>query len=324
MNTSSIDPQFEIIHKAIVKIHPEYIFFLDDLMNHLIPFWKGEQDQSQAHFIHLIGFGKRSKAREILTDLLELLDWQNNSIVLWQSPDRNRPSPLSQAKAFEEAFPVFPKVMVTDFLYDFFYEYQFEDQLCWDGKKLIKFLQERKELNLLEFNQNPAQAGGSLVISFIPGFQGLDHVDVSLLLHYLWKHPCTTMEDFRRDYQSEDLKILMDKKYLRKKELIFFSKDGLRKIQLVFDLMSLYPQIEAQGSTFIGVPVTLSLEAVSHFQVYIAHKKLSYQQLKREAFNFFDPVFRQYPRLIQKLPSYEPKSIEVDFNGGWRFQVITD
>ncbi|MDO8969020.1 hypothetical protein [Algoriphagus sp.] len=163
---------FDLIQRALLKIHPNYSYFLEDFLEKLKPIIYKQQSINEAHFIHLVGFIKMDKAREIISNVIELLQWQNEAIFLWEGSDINSPSALAQAEAIQESYAEFPRVLITNGLYDFFHEVQFDNlDLCDSGKQIGKFLQERKELDLSGFRLNPIWAGGSLIISFIPDFE---------------------------------------------------------------------------------------------------------------------------------------------------------
>lgn len=57
--------------------YPSWHIFIDEMMDSFKPFWLGTQSQEKVHSIHLIGYGNRQKVREMMTDLLELLDCTN-------------------------------------------------------------------------------------------------------------------------------------------------------------------------------------------------------------------------------------------------------
>ncbi|MDO8969019.1 hypothetical protein [Algoriphagus sp.] len=79
------------------------------------------------------------------------------------------------------------------------------------------------------------------------------------------------------------------------------------------------------GSQILGMPVTLTYRALSYFYDYAFYKRLSFAKQKNEALAFFDPVFRQYPRLGSKISeSRSPRELTLDFNGGWRFKEVSD
>src|SRR5690606_18653491 len=140
--------QFSVAKKAMKKLHPNWMLFIDEVMNLVYPFWEGTQSREHVHFIHLIGYGKRQKAREILTDMIELLGWESESVFLWNNWDPNSPSPYSQAVGLQESFSQFPKVVVTDFLSEFIAKTVYEDEYCEDYERVKSFLRERTQLDL--------------------------------------------------------------------------------------------------------------------------------------------------------------------------------
>lgn len=290
-------------------------------MNLFFPFWLGTQSREEVQFIHLIGYGKRQKAREILTDLLELLGWQNESIVLWENWDRNSLSVIAQVHAFLETYPIFPKIVMTDFFHDFFAGV--DSELCMDGQRVEVFLRERKNLGLSESGIIPSDARGSLIISFLDSFGDCDYLRTRLMFQFLWSQPESKMNMIRKSYVPDELMRLMEQDYLRREELVFFSKDEPIHILLAIELQNVTQAIEEEGAKLLGVPVKLTLNAMEYFLAYIFYKRLNNTQLHRAALEFFIPVFRQYPRVTQKV-SIQPNFIQLDFKGGWKFQLNMD
>jgi hypothetical protein len=311
---------FEIARKALLKMHPNHNLFLNELMDRMTLFYFGNTVQDKANFIHLIGFGKRQKAREILTDMLELLNFQSDSVFLWTSPDINSPSSLSQGQEFQHTHIKFPKVVVTDFLQEYFTEIQVNHVLCPEGIRLGKFLRERDRLDISDFRYEPADARGGLVISYLDLFGSLDHIDTSMILKDLWSRSVSSFEDFRFQFIPDELDLALTEGYLKKEELIFFSKDAPRKIQLAFELIKVCEVLRDKGKEKIGIPVSFTFSAVEYFHIYFAHKRLTYRQLVQEGVFFFDPVFRQYPKMVKNLPC-KPQQVEIDFKGGWKFNI---
>lgn len=328
MKAANTDLNFELLKRALLKIHPEYCLFLNEFLEKLRPVILNEHSKEEAHFIHLVGFDNKVEARKIITDVMELLQWQNETIFLWESPDYiNGPSHLAQAQALQETYTNFPPVLVTDGLWDFFHEVQFDDlKLCENGKQIVRFLHERRQLDLSEFRLKPLQAKGNLIISYIPNFESMEYDIGGGLIPYLWKSPEMDIEKFRKAFYPIELKRLVEKNYVRREELIFFSKDESYPIQYAMELISLCPVIETFGSQIVGFPVKLTCNALSYFHFYVFYKKLSYVKLKMEAFAFFEPVFRQYPRMSGRLDGLQPEAGEVilDFKGGWRFKSILE
>ncbi|MFN4000322.1 MAG: hypothetical protein ACK4HU_21090 [Algoriphagus sp.] len=309
--------QFSIARKALKKLYPSWQLFIDEVMDLLQPFWLGTQSREAVHFIHLIGYGKRQKAREILTDLLELLDWQSESVILWENWDVNAPSSLAQVQAFQEAYPIFPKVVLTDFFNEFF----LESELCRDGQQVEIFLRERKKLDFSYFEISPSDARGSLIISFLDSFGDCDFLRTRLMFQFLWSKSESTMDMIRKSYVPDELLRISEKDYFRKGELVFFSKDEPIHILLAIELQRVTQALEEEGSKLLGLPVKLTLNAMDYFLSYIFYKRLSNLQLHRAAIDFFLPVFRQFPRMTQKI-SLRPERVVLDFKGGWKFTVI--
>lgn len=311
--------QFSIARKTLKKLYPSWLLFIDEVMDLLHPFWLGTQSRESVHFIHLIGYGKRQKAKEILTDLLELLDWQSESIILWENWDINAPSSLAQVQAFQEAYPIFPKVVLTDFLNEFF----LESDLCREGQQVEVFLRERKKLDFSYFEISPSDARGSLVISFLDTFCDSDFVRTRIMFQFLWRKSVSSLDQIRMSFVPDDLMTMLDMGYLRRDELVFFSKDEPMQILLAIELQKVTQLLEKKGTELLGIPVKLTLNAMDYFLSYVFYKKLSFPQLHQAAWDFFLPVFHQFPRMTQKI-STKPAQVELDFSGGWKFNGIID
>jgi hypothetical protein len=313
---------FSIAQKALKKLYPNWQLFIDEVMDLLQPFWLGTQSKESVHFIHLVGYGKRQKAREILTDLLELLDWQSESIFLCENWDLNAPSALNQTVRFQEVLLVFPRVVLTDYLSDFFAGAPFADGRCSDFARIETFLKERKELRLSE-DYRPSNARGRLVISFLDLFGDCDFIRTRLMFQFLWSKPMNSAADLRKNFLPEDLQKLIEKEYFSKDELVFFSNDKPAHILLAVKLQKVTQMLEQKGSDLLGIPVRLTFSSMDYFLAHIFYKRLSNPQLHRAALDFFIPVFRQYPRMSEKV---EPSrsQVQLDFKGSWKFDLITE
>lgn len=316
----NIELKLSMGQKALKKLYPDWQLFIDELIDRLEPFYKGIQSKEEVHFIQLIGYGKRQKARDILTDLLELLDWQSESIFLWENWDVNAPSSFTQVVGFQQSYRKFPKVVLTDFLIEFFADAYSDFDKCEEFFRVEKFLSNRKELDFIR-NENPSDAKGGLVISFLNSFGDSDHRRTRVIFQFLWKNPIQSIEELRVQLVPEALEQMIEKGYVRKGEQLFFSKDEPRHILLAFELLKVTQMIEIKGQELIGSPVSLTFDSMEYFLSYIIYKKLRFPQLHRTAWDFFLPVFRQFPRMTQKVSS-KPESVELDFTGGWKFNVV--
>ena len=320
MKATNTDLNFDLLQRALLKIHPNYSYFLQEFLEKLRPIILQQQSTQEAHFIHLVGFIKMEKAREIITDVLEMLQWQNESVFIWEGSDEVFPCLMDQAMALQENYSKFPKILVTNGFYDFFHEVQFDNiELCDFGRQLTRFMQERKELDLSGARVNSIQGGGTLIISFIPNFNSRPFYHRGGLLKFLWENPTNDIQILRREYFPDELRKLVEKNYLRRNEFIFFSKDESKHIQTVLDLISICPTIEACGGQILEIPVKLTFEALAYFYDYTFYKRLNFTKQKQEALAFFDPIFRQYSRFGSKIPEMSsPREITLDFKGGWR------
>lgn len=312
--------QFSMAKKAMKKLYPSWRLFIDQLMDLLEPFWLGTQSREEVHFIHLIGYGKRQKAREILTELLELLDWQMESIQLWDNWDLNGSSSFSQVVGFQESFPVFPKVVVTDFFIEFFAEAYSDYGKCEEYYFVENFLRNRKELNFIR-NGIPSDARGGLVISYLNSFGDSDFTRTRLIFQFLWENPLTSFDQLRIQFLPEALERMIELGYVRKEELVFFSKDEPRHILLAFELISLTRALEEKGQALLGVPVSITMDSMDYFIRYVFHKDLSHTRLHQVALDFFLPVFSQYRRMA-RVVCRKVQLVEVDFAGSWKLQAI--
>jgi hypothetical protein len=282
----------------------------------------GTQSKAEVHFIHLIGYGKRQKAKELLIDLLELLDWQSESVFLWENWDVNSPSAGSQVVGFQQAYPKFPKVVVTDFFIEFFADAYSDFDTCEEFCRVEKFLRNRKVLDFIR-NENPSDAKGALVISFLNSFGDSDYRRTRLIFQFIWENPVQSFEELRVQFVPEALEQMIEKGYVRKGEQLYFSKDEPRHILLAFELMNVTQILEKKGKKLLGVSVKLTFDSMDYFLGYIFHKSQSIPQLHRNAWDFFLPVFSQFPKFAQKITT-KPEQVELDFSGGWKFNGIID
>lgn len=321
MQTKINDPVFEMAQRAILKIHPEYRSFLEGLMKRVLPIWTNTQSQKEVQIIHIVYFKPKEKLREILIDILELFEWQSEALFLFESTDFYRPSAYSQGLEFQKSYPKFPKVVVTDLLRDVFESLIWKRERCSEREQVLKFLNQKKELDFLDVNSKPSDAREALVINIFALDGVVDMERAESFLRFLWKHPSMNNGNFSKKYIPQSFEALLEEKVVLREELLFFCKDDFYELQLAFDLMSLRSMVEHRGFEILDIPVHLSVEALCYFQGYIAHKKLSYRNLKNAALDFFDPVFRQYPRFAMKLPKLTPHELLLDFEEGWRFKA---
>ncbi|MDI1324852.1 MAG: hypothetical protein PSV36_19065 [Algoriphagus sp.] len=322
MNQNHIH-SFIVARKALKKIYPSWQLFIDELMDKLEPFWLGHQSQEEVHFIQLIGYGNRNKTKQILTDILELMDWQSESVFLWNNWDNSRPSPFSQVLGFQEAYRIFPKVVITDFFSEFFAEAYSDYEKCIEFNCVEDFLRGRKELDYSFFECPPTDARGGLVISYLNSFVSSDFVGTRVIFQFLWENPVESFEELRKRFVPEAMEKMIGKGYVRRDELVFFSKDEPHYILLAFELLMVSQMIEIRGSELIGKPVKLTFNAIDYFLEYVFFKKLSFPQLHRAAWDFFLPIFRHFPRMTQKF-DLKSEQVELDFTGGWKFNVTAE
>ncbi|WP_026951137.1 hypothetical protein [Algoriphagus mannitolivorans] len=314
--------QFVIARKALKKLHPKWSLFIDEMMDLLLPFWKGSQSKERVHFIHLIGYGKRQKAREILTDLMELLDWQSEAVFLWNNWDINSPSAFSQAIGLQGLYRQFPKVVLTDFLTEFFAQAYFEEDQCDEFLRVKDFLRTRKQLDF-KSGLTPLDARGGLIISFLESFGESDFVRTRVMFQFLMENPIPYLEVLRKSFIPEDLSLMIRKGYVFREDLVFFSKDEPRHIQMAFDLVKIKTALEERGTEVLKTAVQLSFNAMDYFISYIFYQKLSAFQLRQAAMDFFLPVLMRYPTHSKNI-NLNPSHILLDFKGGWIFHSITD
>lgn len=309
--------------KALKKLYPSWLLFIDEVMDLIQPFWLGLQSKEHAHFIHLIGYGKRQKAKEIIIDLLELLDWQSDSIFLLQNWDLQSPSSFVQVVDFQESYRVFPKVVVTDFFSEFLDLVNGEAATCSYLPQFKNFLKERKELQLFDESHPSSDVRGSLIISFLDFFGDQDFIQTRLLLKFLWNNPIEGFNQLRKTFVPEEMQRMIEKEYVKQEELIFFSKDCPFHAQMAIDLQAVTSAIAVKGSELLGIPVSISFNAMDYFLAYVFYKKLIYSKLLQAGLDFFLPVFRQYPRMTGKV-NIRPEKLELDFKGGWKFNLMLD
>jgi hypothetical protein len=314
--------QFNLARKALKKLHPDWMLFIDEVMDLVFPFWEGTQSKEQVHFIHLIGYGKRQKSREILTDLIELLDWESESIFLWRNWELGTPSPIGQVIGMQESFPRFPKVVLTDFMSEFLEHARFEDEPCDDFNRIQDFLRNRTFLDLQPGVQ-ASDARGTLIISYLDTFGDSDFVRTRLMFQFILQSTAPSIATIRRSFVPEELPELIDEGYIQREELVFFSKDEPRHIMLALELLKIKEVLEDVGREMLQVPIRLSFGAMDYFICYTFYKKLSNAKLRQAALDFFLPVFWQYGPMTKKIKP-KPSQVQLDFQGGWRFQAIID
>lgn len=314
--------RFSVAKKALKKLHPNWMAFIDEVMGLVYPFWEGNQSREHVHFIHLIGYGKRQKAREILTDMIELLDWESDTVFLWNNWDINSPTPYNQALGLQESFNQFPKVVVTDFLSEFIAKAVYENETCEDFDRVKSFLKVRKQLDLRS-GIPPLNAKGGLIISFLDSFGESDFIRTRLMFQFVLHTPAPSLTAIRSSYIPEELHPIMDKEYIKKEDLLFFSKDEPRQILLALELLKIKEVLEDAGSELLQIPVRISFGAMDYFICYTFYKKLSNAKLRQAALDFFIPVFFQYPQLTKNIQA-KPSEIQLDFSGGWKFQAVND
>lgn len=314
---------FQMARKALKKLYPSWLLFIDEVMDLIQPFWLGLQSKEQAHFIHLIGYGKRQKAKEIIIDLLEFLDWQSDSIFLLQNWDLQSPSSFVQVVDFQESYRVFPKVVVTDFFSEFLDLVNGEAATCSYLPQFKTFLKERKELQLFDESHPSSDGRGSLIISFLDFFGDQDFIQTRLLLKFLWNNPIEGFNQLRKTFVPEEMQRMIEKEYVKQEELIFFSKDRPFHAQMAFDLQAVTSVLAGKGSELLSIPVSISFNAMDYFLAYVFYKKLNYSKLLQAGFDFFLPVFSQYASMTRRV-NLRPEKLELDFKGGWKFNLIMD
>jgi hypothetical protein len=314
--------QFTVARKALKKLYPSWQIFIDEVLDRMQSFYLGTQSREELHFIHLIGYGKRQKAKEILTDLLELLDWESESVFLWDNEYWNQLSSFAQVQAFQKLHPVFPKVVVTDFFIEFFAEAFTYSDRCDEFILVENFLRDRKKLDFIG-NGRSSDARGGLVISYHSSFGDCDFRRTRVIFEFLWENPIPSFEQLRTRFVPEALERMIDLGYLEREETIFFSNDEPRHIKYAFDLINLTRLIEKKGQELLGIPVSLTLDSMDYFIQYSFYKKLCSKGLLRLALDYFIPVLSQYPRMSQNI-TIQPKFIQLDFQGGWKFRAVSE
>lgn len=314
---------FALLSLAIRKLHPGWSFFLAAFLEKIKPFWLGTHPKDQVNFIHLIGYGKKHKAKAILIELMELLVWESEMVILWDNRDNCAPSQASQILSFQESYPVFPKIIITDFLHDFFAEIGYGDNKCREFQIMEDFLINRKTLDFSFFELAPSDAQGSLVISFLDSFGDCDFVKTRLILQFLLHKKILDLTDLRNRFIPEELVSILKLGYIQSNELVFFSKDIPHQIGLAFDLVSAKVKLELIASKQTGMEVRITFGALDYFLTHIFHKRLGFSKLFLAMEDFFRPVFNPIPRMLSKT-NHAPKAIEVDFKAGWKYHVQND
>lgn len=306
----------------MLKIYPEWSFFLNEVMDRLQPFWEETQWKERVHFIHLIGYGSRNKARKILIDLIELLDWQSESLFLFQDSAYNSPSVYSQAVSFQESFSHFPKLVITDFLNDFFWVVPEADEMSEDFRRVKDFFLQGSSLDL-QRGVKPSDARGGLVISYLDSFHHDVYLKSRLIFKFHYEYPSFCFEGLRDKYIPDEIRELIREGYVFKEQLIFFSKDDPKDIQLAFDLIRIKKMLEENSQELLNIKVSISFNSMDYLHTQVYYKKLSFNQLKQASFDFFTPVYWQFKRMVNKIRP-KPTKVEIDFRSGWKFNALAD
>ncbi|WP_198669836.1 hypothetical protein [Cognataquiflexum aquatile] len=254
---------------------------------------------------------------------MELLGWESELVILWENRDINALSRESQILGFQTSYHVFPKIVLTNFLYDFFLEVDCQYDKCKGFERIEEFLRDRKSLDISLFEFAPSDARGSLVISFLDVFSDCDFNRTRLVLKYLWFNQIGDIEALKKKFIPEELIPILQLKYILKKELIFFSKDKPYHITLAFDLIRAKTSLEEFALLQTGVLLSINFRAIDYFACYIFNKKSNFSNLIQEMKDFFRPIINNIPRIAKKNKT-NPTPIEVDFKGGWKYNFLID
>jgi hypothetical protein len=312
------DELFELAEFAMKKLHPKWTLFIDDLMRKIKPAWLGEQSKDKAHFIHLIGFSKKEKAQVIIMDLLELLGWHKNAALLFTSSERNSADLHEIAETFFKANPILPKVVFTDMLHTILIR---RNDLgdCILAKGVTAFMRNPESLLLNEIGFSPIKPDGSIVISYLDVFMGEKFIQKRFMLHHFLEKKEVEGNEFRSTYDEWEIKEWVELDLIRRDELLFFAKDQSKKINNVKRLVDLKEILEIDFTKKKGFPIVISDSAMDYYLAYVFTKNLPFYRLKLDMAIFFRLVVQKMPSV--KCMSTIPKSIEIQFKNGWKYQI---
>lgn len=316
--TMKKDEQFELAEFAMKKLHPKWTLFIDDLMRKIKPAWLGEQSKDKAQFIHLIGFSKREKAQVIVMDLFEFIGWHKNAALLFTSRERNSADLHEIAETFFKANPILPKVVFTDMLHTILMR---RNDLgdCILAKGVASFMKNPKTLLINEIGFSPIKSDGALVISYLDVFLGEKYIQKRFMLQHFLEKKEVEENAFRSTYDEWEIKEWVELGLIRRDELLFFAKDQSKKINNVKRLVDLKEILENDFSKQKGFAILISDSAMDYYLAYVFTKNLPFYRLKLDMAIFFRPVVQKMPSI--KCMSAIPKSIEIQFKNGWKYQI---
>jgi hypothetical protein len=310
--------QFELAEFAMKKLHPKWTLFIDDLVRKIKPVWLGEHSKDKAHFIHLIGFGKKEKAQVIVMDLLEFLGWHKNAKLLFASSERNFPDSHEIAETFIKGNAILPKVLFTDMLFDMLIRRNHFGG-CNIAKGVVAFMTNPESLVINEEGFNSVKLNGALVISYLDVFMGDNYIQKRFMLAHFLKKKEVEENAFRSTFDEWEIKEWVELGLIRREELLFFAKDESKKITSVTRLIDLKEILENDFTKEKGFPILISDSAMDYYLAYVFTKNLPFYRLKLDMTFFFRPVVQKMP--FSKCMSSPPKSVEIHFSKGWKYQI---
>lgn len=314
---------FKLVSSTIRNLHPEWGCFLDEFLEKIEPFWKDIHLKDQVNFIHLIGYENEKMVKMILINLMELLSWETEMVIFWNNLDLNAPSAEIQIQTFQETYPVFPRVILTNFLNDFYDEVSSEYNKCITFKKIECFLKDRKKLGVSNFGIPPSDGRGSLIISYLDSFGNCDFIRSRLILKFILENRICDFHELRKKYFPMELVPILNQGFIQRDELIFVVKDKTYFIELAFDIIEAKGRLENEAFQKIGIKVLLGDSALDYFLGFVFYKKLSFSNLIHEFFNFFQPLINEIPLSERKIRDCS-NHIEIDFITGWKYKCEND
>lgn len=312
--------QLKFTALALQKLYPKYGLFIESLIEKSKSFFLEGSNRQEAQMIHLIAFDSKEKTKEFMIDFLSLMGMQSDSILLLNNRDINGFSIYNQIENLQRNYLTLPRIIFTDFFYNYFLELPFEiTNLDLRQKRLGEYLKERKAFDF-SFSLPPSDSRQTLWISILSPFESWDAQKTRLTFKFIWENKIETLEELKQAYIPEELEYPIQLKYLRKEDLLFFSRDKPKRLKLSFKLLRLHKYLENYFSQKSEFPIQISYLAIDYFSIYILHKELSFSQLKIEAENFFNPVFHQIPKMILMITE-KIETIEIDFKAGWKINL---
>jgi hypothetical protein len=311
--------KFKVAELALKKMHPKWANFINELMLKIKPVWFGTHAKDRAHFVHLLGWGKKGKAQEIITNLFETLDWHKEVAMLFQEKDMNDGDIYLLVEDFIKTNPILPKVVFTNMVHDLLIPDNHYDT-CYVTMAIKDFLKSPKTLTVKLDGFEDVKPEGALIISYLDAFYSDSYIKMRLLLKHLLENQRSGKNDFRQAYMECEIKDGVESGLIRSEDLLFFAKDNCKKISRVKRLIDLKEILEKDFSKQKGFPVYLSNSAIEYYLAFVFHRDWSLFKLRADMIKFFKPLVQEMPSIDPGLST--PQAIEIQFTKGWKYQIL--